>query len=102
VSKSSDVSTCSLSSEPTKKPRKPPRRKSQSIPVLPEGLTLKQQLLYISRPVTAQVLAELLGVSAITVYKRGRKNIIPCFRIGSSVRYDTRMVARWLFPDGAL
>lgn len=58
--------------------------------------TLIQRLNQIQRPLTASALAELLGVSKITLYKMAQKGTIPSFRIGCSVRFDTRAVARWL------
>jgi excisionase family DNA binding protein len=45
---------------------------------------------------TAIELAELLAVSRITVFKLARAGRIPCFRIGSCVRFDPRAVAQWL------
>lgn len=61
-----------------------------------DALTLVQRLNRIERPVTARVLAELLGVSGVTVYKLAAKGVIPSFRIATAVRFDTRAVARWL------
>lgn len=46
-----------------------------------EQLTLVQRLNRIERPVDAPTLAELLGVSAVTVYKLAKKNVIPNFRV---------------------
>jgi excisionase family DNA binding protein len=60
------------------------------------NLTLVQRLNRIERPVDASALAELLGVSAVTVYKLAKKGAIPSFRIATAVRFDTRLVARWL------
>jgi len=79
-----------------------PRRKPRGIPELPHGLTLHEQLNYISRPVTAQVLAELLGVSPITLYKLAQRGEIPHDRVGGTVRFCTRSVARWLRGGPAL
>lgn len=83
------------SESPTRK-RKSPQRKPRSLPSMPEGLDLTQRLNYISTPVDAHVLAELLGVSPITLYKRARKNLIPHIRLGGAIRFCTRSVARWL------
>jgi excisionase family DNA binding protein len=60
------------------------------------ALTLVQRLNQIERPITAKALADLLGVSHITVYKLAAKGVIPSFRIATAVRFDTRQVARWL------
>lgn len=67
-----------------------------SFPSIPEGLDLFQQLNYISRPVDARVLAKLLGVSPITLYKQAKRNLIPHFRVGGAIRFCTRTIARWL------
>jgi excisionase family DNA binding protein len=45
---------------------------------------------------TAVELAEILAVSRITVFKLARAGRIPCFRIGTCVRFDPQVVARWL------
>jgi excisionase family DNA binding protein len=60
------------------------------------GQTLGERLRQISGAITASTLAELLGVSPITVYKRAAKGGIPNFRIGTAVRFDPTVVARWL------
>lgn len=65
-----------------------------------QQLTLVQRLTRIERPVDAPALAELLGVSAITIYKLAKKGAIPSFRIATAVRFDTRAVARWLKENG--
>jgi len=59
--------------------------------------TLVQQLNAISKPVTAKVLGDLLGVSKITIYKRAAQGALPSFRVGTAVRFDCRAVARHLF-----
>lgn len=46
--------------------------------------------------ITADPLARLLGLSKITVYKLAAKGRIPCFRVGSAVRFDPVAVAQWL------
>jgi len=45
---------------------------------------------------TAVELAKLLAVSRVTVFKLARAGRIPCFRIGTCVRFDPRAVANWL------
>ena len=45
---------------------------------------------------TAAELAQLLAVSRITVFKMAKAGRIPCFRIGTCVRFDPRAVAQWL------
>lgn len=72
------------------------RRKPPFIPVFPDGLTVREKLLRVDRPITAPVLAAILGVSPITVFKKAKSGVLPCIRIGSAVRFDTRQIARWL------
>lgn len=64
--------------------------------------TLVQRLNQIEKPVSAKALAALLGVSHITVYKLAAKGTIPSFRIATAVRFDTRLVARWLAGESAV
>ena len=45
---------------------------------------------------TAGKLAELLAVSRITVFKLAKAGRIPCFRVGTCVRFDPKIVAAWL------
>lgn len=45
---------------------------------------------------TAAELAELLAVSRITVFKQAKAGRIPCFRIGTCIRFDPRAVGQWL------
>jgi len=44
----------------------------------------------------AAELAELLAVSRITVFRLAKAGRIPCFRIGTCVRFDPRVIANWL------
>lgn len=76
--------------------RRKPQRKTPAVPNFPQGLTVRQKLLYLEKPVTARVLAQIIGVSPITVFKQARAGRIPSFRIGAAVRFDTRRVAQWL------
>jgi len=44
----------------------------------------------------AEELAEILGVSEITIYKHAKAGRIPSFRIGSCVRFCPKSVAEWI------
>lgn len=61
-----------------------------------EVLSLPDQVERIGHALTAVELANLLAVSRITVFKQAKAGRIPCFRIGSCVRFDPRAVAQWL------
>ena len=48
----------------------------------------------------AEQLAELLGMSRITILRRAKRGTIPSFRVGSSVRFDPANIAKWLLAQG--
>jgi excisionase family DNA binding protein len=58
--------------------------------------SLPDQIERFRHALTAAELAELLAVSRITVFKHAKSGRIPCFRIGTCVRFDPRAVATWL------
>ena len=45
---------------------------------------------------TAEELSELLSISTKTIYSMAKKHRIPCFRIGSLVRFDPALTAAWI------
>jgi excisionase family DNA binding protein len=45
---------------------------------------------------TADTLAELLGMSAKSIYKMANEGRIPSYRIGGAVRFDPQITADWL------
>ena len=58
--------------------------------------SLPDQIKRIPHARTAAELAQWLAVSPLSIYKVARANRLPCFRIGSCVRFDPRAVATWL------
>jgi excisionase family DNA binding protein len=58
--------------------------------------TLAERIERIGCALTAKELAEMLNVSKITIFKYAKAGRIPCFRIGTCVRFDPRAVANWL------
>jgi len=58
--------------------------------------SLPDHIKRIGHALTANELAALLAVSRITIFKLARAGRIPCFRIGTCVRFDARAVATWL------
>ena len=50
----------------------------------------------IEHALTASELGKILAVSPITLYKHAKAGRIPCFRIGTCIRFDPRAIARWL------
>jgi excisionase family DNA binding protein len=65
-------------------------------PSMNVAVSLPDQIEKFGRALTAVELAGLLAVSRITVFKLAKAGRIPCFRIGSCVRFDPRAVAAWL------
>jgi excisionase family DNA binding protein len=58
--------------------------------------SLPDQIERIHYALTAAELAQRLAVSRITVFRLAKAARIPCFRIGTCVRFDLRAVATWL------
>jgi excisionase family DNA binding protein len=58
--------------------------------------TLADRIERIGRALTANELADMLNVSRITIFKHAKAGRIPCFRIGTCVRFDPRAIANWL------
>jgi len=73
-------------------------RFSQSVRAAVKGqpATLAEQIERLGRALTAKELARILSVSTITIFKQAKTGRIPCFRIGTCVRFDPRAVANWL------
>jgi excisionase family DNA binding protein len=65
-------------------------------PDAPEPLSLANRIERMGPALTADELAEMLTVSRITIFKLAKTGRIPCFRIGTCVRFDPRAVATWL------
>jgi excisionase family DNA binding protein len=61
-----------------------------------EVQSLPDQIERIGHAITAVDLAQLLGVSRVTIFKQAKAGRIPCFRIGTCIRFDPRAVAEWL------
>jgi len=63
---------------------------------LNEPLSIRQRLASFKRALTAPEVAEVLGVSKVSIFKLAKQGIIPSFRIGTSVRFDPRKTADWI------
>lgn len=59
-------------------------------------LSLADRIERVDHALTAVQLAEILGVSKITVFKQAKAGRIPSFRVGTCVRFDRHAVAKWL------
>lgn len=51
---------------------------------------------------SAPQLARLLGLHRQTVYEQASSGKLPFIRIGTAVRFDPAIIARWLGPRGAI
>ena len=49
---------------------------------------------------SAEEVAEYLGVAKLTVLRWAKKGVIPCVRIQREVKFDPGNVARWLVGQG--
>lgn len=86
-----------LNSHATQKTRKKLIRVHKSLPHIPDGLTVREKLLYVKVPLTAAMLAEILGVSVESVYKAARAHRLPTLPRLAGVRFDGVEVARLMF-----
>lgn len=58
--------------------------------------SLADQIEKTGHALTAPELANVLGVSHVTIFKQAKAGRIPSFRIGTCVRFDPFTVAQWL------
>jgi excisionase family DNA binding protein len=61
-----------------------------------EPISISQRLASYGRALKADELADILGVSKVTVFKQAKKGTIPSFRVGTCVRFDPKKTADWL------
>ena len=59
-------------------------------------MSLADKIEKLGRALKAGELAFLLGVSRITIFKLAKAGRIPCFHVGTCVRFDPKEVAEWL------
>jgi len=71
------------------------------LPSMPNGLTVREKLLFVKTPLTVAMLAELLGISVESVYKAARSHRLPTLPRLSGLRFDGVEVARRLFDSPA-
>jgi excisionase family DNA binding protein len=62
--------------------------------------TLADRIADSRKALTAYQLAELLSVSAISIFRLAKRDVIPAFRVGTSVRFCPAAIARWLRERG--
>jgi excisionase family DNA binding protein len=59
-------------------------------------MSIPEKIEQTGRAITAKELAHYLSLPKVTVYKHARAGKIPCFRIGTVVRFDPHTIAAWL------
>jgi excisionase family DNA binding protein len=64
--------------------------------IMTSTLSLADQIEQTGHALTANELASILAVSHVTIFKQAKAGRIPSFRIGTCVRFDPVVVAKWL------
>jgi len=59
-------------------------------------MSLADKIEKLGRALNAGELTFLLGVCKITIFKLAKAGRIPCFHVGTCVRFDPKKVAEWL------
>ena len=59
-------------------------------------VSVREKIASFGKALNAEQLADILGVSEITVYKHAKAGRIPSFRIGTCVRFCPKAVAEWI------
>jgi len=59
-------------------------------------VSIRDRIARYGKALNAEQLADILGVSEITIYKQAQKGNIPSFRIGTCVRFCPKSVADWI------
>jgi excisionase family DNA binding protein len=62
--------------------------------------SLPEQLEQLGHAISAPELARLLNVHKLTIYRLAQTGTLPCFRVGTCVRFEPRAVADWLRERG--
>jgi excisionase family DNA binding protein len=59
-------------------------------------VSVRDRIANSGKALNAVQLADILGVSEITIYKQAKAGRIPSFRIGTCVRFCPKTVADWI------
>lgn len=60
------------------------------------AIDVKEKIASYGRPLTVEELASCLGFQDQLVRKYARKKVIPCFRLGTAIRFNPREVCKWI------
>ena len=61
----------------------------------PQPNALRERILAFDHALTAPEVSTLFSLTPATVYRLAKEGVIPNFRIGTSVRFDPRLLADW-------
>ena len=80
---------------PIARPRSP--HLIREIPIKPgsDPALISQILRSYHRALTAREIAGILHLHPVTVYRKAKAHVIPCTFIGTAVRFDPGVIARW-------
>ena len=59
-------------------------------------LGLASRIAAFDRALTPEEVAELLGLTKVTILRWARAGRIPSFKLGAQVRFDPRLLAEWV------
>jgi excisionase family DNA binding protein len=62
----------------------------------PPYLTVADQIQDVDHALDATELARLLGCCRVTIFNHARAGRIPCFRVGTLLRFNPGEIAKWL------
>lgn len=62
-------------------------------------MTIAERLSRLEQGISAHELAEILGISPQSIYTAAKRNELPSYRVGTSLRFDGCAVASALFNE---
>lgn len=62
----------------------------------PSPVSVRQMLAAFGKALTSEELAGVLNVSVDSIQKRAKRGSIPCFHIGTSVRFCPKTICDWI------
>jgi excisionase family DNA binding protein len=59
-------------------------------------LSIRDRIASFGKALNAEQLADILGMSEVTIYKHAKAGKIPSFRVGTCVRFCPKEVSEWI------
>jgi excisionase family DNA binding protein len=72
-----------------------------SVPQLTKAVDIFERLVQCHRLLTAREVAQMLSVSPKTIYAYVARNMIPHYKIETSVRFSPKDIAEWIRKHAA-